>query len=127
VRNHKPKRLPEYLILRNHNIIAIIFFLIDFKNRLSRRDRRKVSSFNRPRQGENFHQCSMRSVGTARYDHINLFGKSKHVSTLVSPCISYIASGLALLENEQKFKLGGCVGAHKMPISCANISSKCIK
>jgi hypothetical protein len=38
-----------------------------------------------------------------------------------------IASGLALLENEQKFKLGGCVGTHKTPISCANMSSKCIK
>jgi hypothetical protein len=49
------------------------------------------------------------------YDHINLFGESKHVSTLVLPCISYIASGLALLEDEQKFKLGGCVGAHKTP------------
>jgi hypothetical protein len=41
--------------------------------------------------------------------------------------ISYTASGLALLEDEQKFKLGGCVGAHKTSISCANISSKCIK
>jgi hypothetical protein len=41
--------------------------------------------------------------------------------------ISCIASGLALLEDEQKFKLGRCVGAHKMPISCANISSKCMK
>jgi hypothetical protein len=33
--------------------------------------------------------------------------------------ISYIASGLALLEDEQKFNLGGCVVAHKTPISCA--------
>jgi hypothetical protein len=31
--------------------------------------------------------------------------------------ISCIASDLALLEDEQKFKLGGCVGAHKTPIS----------
>jgi hypothetical protein len=61
------------------------------------------------------------------YDHINLFGKSKHVSTIVLPCISCIASGLVLLGDEQKFKLGGCVGAHKMPISCTNISSKCMK
>jgi hypothetical protein len=61
------------------------------------------------------------------YDHINLFGKSKHVSTLVLPRISCIASGLALLKDEEKFKLGGCVGAHKMPILCANISSECIK
>jgi hypothetical protein len=68
----------------------------------------------------------MREVGTARYDHINLFGKSKHVSTLVLPHISCIASSLALLEDEQKFKLGGCVGAHKTPISCANISSECM-
>jgi hypothetical protein len=70
----------------------------------------------------------MRYVGTTRYDHINLLGKPKHVSTLVLPRISCTASGLALLEDEQKFKLGGgCVGTHKMPISCANISSKCMK
>jgi hypothetical protein len=41
--------------------------------------------------------------------------------------ISCIASGLALFEDEQKSKLGGCVGAHKTSISCANMSSKCIK
>jgi hypothetical protein len=34
---------------------------------------------------------------------------------------------LALLKDEQKFKLGGCVGAHKTPISCVSMSSKCIK
>jgi hypothetical protein len=69
----------------------------------------------------------MRKVGTVRYDHTNLFGKSKHVSTLMLPHISCITSGLALLEDEQKFKLRGCVGAHKTPISCANISSECMK
>jgi hypothetical protein len=46
------------------------------------------------------------------------------------PHISCIALGLTLLEDEQKFKLGGCVGefklggcvdAHKTPISCTNI------
>jgi hypothetical protein len=36
-RNHIPKRVLECLMLRNHNIIAIIFSLIDFKRRLSRR------------------------------------------------------------------------------------------
>jgi hypothetical protein len=41
--------------------------------------------------------------------------------------ISYITLGLALLEDEQKFKLEGCVGAHKMSILCANMSSKSIK
>jgi hypothetical protein len=41
--------------------------------------------------------------------------------------ISCIASCLALLEDKQRFKLGGCVGAHKIPISCANMSNKCIK
>jgi hypothetical protein len=40
--------------------------------------------------------------------------------------ISYIASGLTLLEDEQKFKVGGCVGAHKMLISYT-MSSKYIK
>jgi hypothetical protein len=38
--------------------------------------------------------------------------------------ISCIASGLALLEDEQKFKLQGCVGAHKISISCANMTNK---
>jgi hypothetical protein len=38
-----------------------------------------------------------------------------------------IASGLALLEDEEKFKLGGCVGAHKTPNSCTNMLSKYIK
>jgi glutaredoxin-related protein len=38
VRNHIPKRMSKCLMLRNHNIIAIIFSLIDFKKRLSRRD-----------------------------------------------------------------------------------------
>jgi hypothetical protein len=41
--------------------------------------------------------------------------------------IACIASGLALLEDEQKFKLGGCVGAHKTSISYANMLRKCIK
>jgi hypothetical protein len=51
----------------------------------------------------------------------------KLVATLVLRRISCIASGLALLKDEQKFKLGGSVGAHKMPISCTNISSECMK
>jgi hypothetical protein len=41
--------------------------------------------------------------------------------------IHCIASGSALLEDEQKFKLGGCVVAHKTSILCANMSSKCKK
>jgi hypothetical protein len=69
----------------------------------------------------------MRYVGTIRYGHISPFGKSKHGSTLVLSQISCIASGLALLEDKQKFKLGGCVGTHETSISCANMSSKCMK
>jgi hypothetical protein len=38
VRKHTPKRVPECLRLRNHNIIVTIFSPIDFKKRLSRRD-----------------------------------------------------------------------------------------
>jgi hypothetical protein len=34
---------------------------------------------------------------------------------------------LALFKDEQKFKLGRCVRAHKMLISWASMSSKCIK
>jgi hypothetical protein len=41
--------------------------------------------------------------------------------------ISCIASDLTLLKDEQKFKVRVCVGAHKTSISCANMSSKCIK
>jgi hypothetical protein len=41
--------------------------------------------------------------------------------------ISCIASDLALHEDEQKFKLGGYVGAHQTLISCANMLSKYIK
>jgi hypothetical protein len=61
------------------------------------------------------------------YGRINSSSKFEHESTLVLSQIFCIASGLALLEDEQKFKLGECVGAHKTPISCANMSSKCIK
>jgi hypothetical protein len=48
----------------------------------------------------------MRYVGTARYRHINSFGKFELGSTLVLSRISCIASGLALLEDKQMFKLG---------------------
>jgi hypothetical protein len=41
--------------------------------------------------------------------------------------VSCLASDLALLEDEQKFKLGECVGTHKTSISYANISSKCME
>jgi hypothetical protein len=56
---------------------------------------------------ERFHlstaQDKVKVVGTTRYDGlISLFGKSKHGSTLVLSRISCIASGLALLEDEQK-------------------------
>jgi hypothetical protein len=41
--------------------------------------------------------------------------------------ISGITSGLALLKDEQKFKLGGCIGSHAMSTSYANMSSICMK
>jgi hypothetical protein len=128
VRNHIPKRVPGGQILRNHSIILIIFSLIDFKKRLSKRDTDK--RFHLPTAKDDMKistKSSMRLVGTARYGHINSFGKSEHGSTLVFSRISCIASSLALLKDEQKLKLGGCVGAHKTPISCANVSSKWIK
>jgi hypothetical protein len=52
---------------------------------------------------------------------------SLSMGTLVLSQISCNASDLSLLEDEQKFKLGGCVGAHKTSISCANMSSKCME
>jgi hypothetical protein len=44
-------------------------------------------------------------------------------------CLESLAMllGLPLLEDEQKFKPGGCVGAYKTLISCVNMSSKYIK
>jgi hypothetical protein len=51
---------------------------------------------------------------------------SLRMGALVLSRISCTTSGLALLEDEQKFKLGRCVGAHKTSISCANMSTKCI-
>jgi hypothetical protein len=38
VRKHTSNRVPECLRLRNHNINVTIFYPIDFKKRLSRRD-----------------------------------------------------------------------------------------
>jgi hypothetical protein len=38
VRKHTPKKVPEFLRLRNHIIFVTIFSPIDFKRRLSRRD-----------------------------------------------------------------------------------------
>jgi hypothetical protein len=38
MRKHTPKRVPECLRLRNHNLIVTIFSPIYFKKRLSRRD-----------------------------------------------------------------------------------------
>jgi hypothetical protein len=58
------------------------------------------------------------------YSHIDLFGKFEHGSTLVLSRISGIALGLTLLKDEQTINLGGCVGTHKMLISCTNISDK---
>jgi hypothetical protein len=86
-----------------------------------------VPPFNRPRQGKKFHKSSMRYVGTVTYGRINSSGKFEHGPAVVLSQISCIASGLALLEDEQKFKLGGCIGAHEALISCTNMSSKCIK
>jgi hypothetical protein len=57
----------------------------------------------------------------------NSFGKFENGSTLVLSRISCIASGSALLKDEQKFMLGGCVGALTTSISYANMSSICIR
>jgi hypothetical protein len=127
VKNHI-KRVPDCLMLRNHSIIVIIFSPIDFKKRLSRRDTDERFHLSTAQdEVKNSTKSSMRSVGTAGYDHIDSFGNFEHRSTLVLSQISCIASGLALLEDEQKFKLEGCVGAHKTSISYSNMSGKCIK
>jgi hypothetical protein len=41
--------------------------------------------------------------------------------------VSCIASGLALLKDEQNFKLGRCVGGHETSISYANMLTICRK
>jgi hypothetical protein len=41
--------------------------------------------------------------------------------------ISCIVSGLALLEDEQKFRIGGCVGGHETSFSYVNMLSICKK
>jgi hypothetical protein len=128
VRKHTPKRVPECLRLMNHIIFVTIFSPIDLKKRLSRRDTDKRFHLSTAHDKvKTFHKSSMRYIGTARYGHIDSFGKFEQGFTLVLSRISCIASGLALLEDEQKFKHGGCVGSHKIMISCANISSKYIK
>jgi hypothetical protein len=108
---HTKKRVPECVMLRNYSIIAIIFSLIDFKKRLGWRE-----------IDEKFHLSTAQDKVTTLIYLVSL-NMCLH---LCCPT-SHIASGLALLEDEQKFKLGGCVGAHKMLISCANISSECMK
>jgi hypothetical protein len=61
------------------------------------------------------------------YSHIDSFSKVEQGSTVALSQILCVASGLALLEDEQKFRLRRCVGAHKTLISCTNMSSKYIK
>jgi hypothetical protein len=56
--------------------------------------------------------------------HLESLSMGLHLCHLKFFCI---ASILPLLEDEQKFNLGGCVGAHKTPILCTNMSSKYIK
>jgi hypothetical protein len=108
--------------------IVIIFSPVDFKKRLSRRDMdEKFHLSTAEDEVKNSTKSSMRYVGTVRYGYIDSFGKFEHGSTLVLSQISCIASGLALLEGEQKYKLGGCVGVHKTSIYCINMSSKCVK
>jgi hypothetical protein len=66
-------------------------------------------------------------IGSAKYDRNSLFYEFEHWSTLVFVSNLLHGSGLALLEDEQKFNLGGRVGAHKTSISYANMSSIYIK
>jgi hypothetical protein len=61
------------------------------------------------------------------YGYINSFGKFEYEFTLVLSQISCITLYLTLLEDEQKFKLEGYVGAYKISISYVNMSSKYIK
>jgi hypothetical protein len=63
----------------------------------------------------------------ARYDRTSLFYEFEHWSTLVFVSNLLHGSSLALLEDKQKFKIGGCVGAKKTSISYTNMSSICIK
>jgi hypothetical protein len=61
------------------------------------------------------------------YAYTSLFYEFEHWSTLVFVSNLLQSSSLSLLKDEQRFKLGGCDGAQKTPISYANMSSICIK
>jgi hypothetical protein len=54
------------------------------------------------------------------------FYEFEHWSTLMFISNLLHGSDLALLEDEKKFKLGGCVGTHKTSISYINMSSICL-
>jgi hypothetical protein len=100
-------------MLRNY---SIKFSPIDSKKRLSRRDTDERFHLSTAQEEVKIIQ-KLHEVSRDHKVHIDLFGYFEHGSTLVLSQISCIASGLALLEDEQKFKLRGCVGAHKMLIS----------
>jgi hypothetical protein len=115
-------------MLRNHIIIAITFSPIDFKKRLSRRDtderfhlstaQDKVKNSTKAPSGKYGPQ------GMTTLIYLVSLNMCLHLCCLASLALLQV---LALLKDEQKFKLGGCVGAHKTQILCANISSKCMK
>jgi hypothetical protein len=92
VRNHIPKRVSKCLMLRNHSIIVIIFSLIDFKKRLSRRntDERFHLSTTQD-EVKKIHKKLHEVSRTTRYGHIDSFGRFEHASTLVLSQISCIA------------------------------------
>jgi hypothetical protein len=101
-------------MLRNHNIFVIIFSPVGFKKRLSRRYTDKSFHLSTAQdEVKNSIKSSMRYVGTAWYGYFDLFGKFEHGSTLALSRISCIASGLALLKDEQTFKLGDVLGLTK--------------
>jgi hypothetical protein len=119
VRKHTLKRVPECLRLRNHIIFVTIFSPIDFKKRLSRRDIDERFHLSTAQDKVKKILLKLHEVSReARYGRTNSFGKFEHGSQ-----IFHIALGSALLVDDQKFKLGGCVGAHKTWISCTNMSS----
>jgi hypothetical protein len=67
--------------VRDH---SIIFSLIDFKKKLSRRDTDERFHLSTTQdEVKKFHKSSMRKVWTTRYGYTDSFGKFEHGSTLV--------------------------------------------
>jgi hypothetical protein len=101
------KRVPECLRLRN--LVTIFISLNNFqKEHKQERHGWNVPPFNCPSLGKQYKKdAPWGKIGNARYEHTSLFYEFEHWSILVFISNLLHGSDLALLVDEQKFKLGG--------------------